>query len=235
MSIVDEKDIILEAFETAEISFIERDGEIYLTAESIGIALEYKHPRKSVMNLFNNNRELLEPFAFGINLVTEAGVRETTVFNERGVYIIVMKSNQPKANGFVKWVSEVMVRLRKKQFVTVPDFVDPIDKEIYILEELKQVLLREKEMKQEITATQQEVFLLKKEFREYMPLSDSQIKIIRDGVKRVHEIFGFWIWSELRNKCEFSKLETTPNYKFMCIMRIINDVLNQTTLNGSFT
>ena len=111
---IEKFDIIKRNFEKKEIEVIlTKDNDFWLTAEKIGIGLEYKNPRKSVMNLYFSHRDEIEEYKGVIDLMTPGGIQETTVFGELGAYLLIMFSNQPKAKEFRKWVVNVIKEIRK--------------------------------------------------------------------------------------------------------------------------
>lgn len=102
-------------FANAEIDFYRHEnGDSYMTSEQIGQALEYRNPQISVLNIFNRNRQRLEPNSVLIDLIsTDGKTYSTRMFNERAIYEIVRKSGQPKADEFYDWVYEVLQQIRK--------------------------------------------------------------------------------------------------------------------------
>lgn len=93
-----------------------------LTAEEIGVALEYADPRDATNLLFNRNRDEFEKDTdySTVKLMSEAGPRETNVFFDTGCMLLAMFSNQPKAKEFRKWAKHVLTqptRLPKNSLV----------------------------------------------------------------------------------------------------------------------
>jgi len=109
-------EIIQKNFDGNEIDLIEREDDIWITAEALGVGLEYKNPRKDIMQLYYRHKDELEEYSSILNLSTEAGRRETTVFTEMGAYLLIMFSNQSKAKKFRKWVVKVVKEIRKEGF-----------------------------------------------------------------------------------------------------------------------
>lgn len=109
-------EIIPRDFNGNEIDFIENKEDIWITAEALGFGLEYKNPRKDIMQLYYRHKDELEEYSSILNLSTEAGKRETTVFSEMGAYLLIMFSNQSKAKEFRKWVVNVIKEIRGKGF-----------------------------------------------------------------------------------------------------------------------
>lgn len=102
-------------------------GNLYMTGEQIGRCLGYAEPRKAVLKIYERYKDRLAKYsrevkltsAEGIvNLTTPSkrsngGVQNTRVFSERGIYLVAMKSNQPKAWDFQEAVAGILENLRK--------------------------------------------------------------------------------------------------------------------------
>jgi len=147
--------VLIENFEGIDLELINHENEIWLTAETVGIGLEYSEPRKSVMNLYSSHRDEIEEFASVIDLMTEAGMRKTTIFSEYGVYLLIIFSNQPKAKEFRRWVIEVIKNIRKKGYHIEPSMskfneMDPIDLIIKQAELIREALVNIKDQKEKI-------------------------------------------------------------------------------------
>lgn len=92
------------------------EKEIFMTREQIGQALEYKTPRKAIADIHKRNFKRLNKFSAVSNLRTTDGkFYETTIYNEKGIYEIIRKSGQPKADAFYDWVYELLSKLRKNE------------------------------------------------------------------------------------------------------------------------
>lgn len=90
------------------------EGNLYMTGEQIGICLEYENPRKAINNIFDRYKDRLKNYSRDLNLRSRDGKpRKTRVFNERGIYLVAMKSNQPKAWDFQEAVAGILENLRK--------------------------------------------------------------------------------------------------------------------------
>lgn len=90
------------------------EGNLYMTGEQIGVCLEYENPRKAINNIFDRYKGRLKNYSRDLNLRSRDGKpRKTRVFNERGIYLVAMKSNQPKAWDFQEAVAGILENLRK--------------------------------------------------------------------------------------------------------------------------
>ena len=90
----------------------ESDG-FWVTREQVGQMLEYKNPRISIANIHNRNKERLDKFSRVINLITEAGERETTFYNFKGFLEICRYSKQPKADAVMDFAWSIMDEIRR--------------------------------------------------------------------------------------------------------------------------
>lgn len=111
-----------EMFGQNEISIYQNENDdIFMTREQIGQALEYSEPRKAIQKIHQRNKGRLDKFSVVTKLTTTDGKSyETTVYNEKGIYEIIRRSNQPKADEFYDWVYDLLSKLRKKELEVVP-------------------------------------------------------------------------------------------------------------------
>lgn len=104
-----------EKFAGLDVDFYkDENNNIYMTRNQIGTALEYSNPRLAINKIHMRNQERLDKFSTSTTLVLPDGKsREATFYNEKGIYEIMRKSNQPKADEFYDFVYEVIEGLRK--------------------------------------------------------------------------------------------------------------------------
>lgn len=102
-------------------------GNLYMTGEQIGRCLGYAEPRKAVLKIYERYKDRLAKYSVLTKLVSTEGVvklttpskrsnggaQKTLLFSERGIYLIAMKSNQPKAWDFQEAVAGILENLRK--------------------------------------------------------------------------------------------------------------------------
>lgn len=120
-------------------------GEIWMTAEQIGQALDFTNPQQSVLNIFNRYRHRLEDKSAQTKLVsTDGKAYETRLFSRLGLYEILRHSNQPKADTFFDWVWGVLEQIRTTgSYVMAPQPPLPAD----YLSALKALVASEEEKK----------------------------------------------------------------------------------------
>lgn len=102
------------SFDSQAIQVITHNGEPYITAREIGVALEYSDPKNAIAKIYNRNKDELERHMGVVNLSTPGGVQEVKAFTEKGIMLISMFSNQPKAKAFRQWAVEVLTHYRQE-------------------------------------------------------------------------------------------------------------------------
>lgn len=95
------------------------NDDIFMTREQIGLALEYSNPRKAIQKIHQRNKERLNKFSRRAQIDTPSGKQETVIYNEQGIYEIIRKSGQPKADEFYDWVYDLLSKLRKNELYVV--------------------------------------------------------------------------------------------------------------------
>lgn len=119
-------------FNGTAVPVIAHDNDVWMDSETVGRALGYDNPRRSVVNLFNRNREELEPFSTVTSLVTVDGKnRETRVYNEEGVMMLCFFSSQPLAKYFRRWAVGILKAYRHGTLAALPP-ADCVIKEVAV-------------------------------------------------------------------------------------------------------
>lgn len=118
---VDANEAFTRTFNGEAIRVVPHDEDVWVTAEAVGVALEYPNPHKAVGNIFQRHRDELEEHSRILKLrINEDGVckrQVTRLFNEEGVMIITMLSRQPKAAEFRRWAVQVLKAFRRGDLV----------------------------------------------------------------------------------------------------------------------
>ena len=83
-----------------EDKFIIFNNEKYISAEDIGIYLEYKEPAKAILRIYNRNKELLDGHTTLIKVQIKHQKYFKRYFTKEGFYLIGMISNQKKSPEF---------------------------------------------------------------------------------------------------------------------------------------
>jgi len=108
--------ITTQKFHDTDIQVIKLDEDpstLWFTGGDIGFALGLSEPRKNVHKIFQRHQDELGEFVTVVNLTTEAGLRETRIYSEEGLYLITMFARSQKAKEFRKWVINLVKAYRR--------------------------------------------------------------------------------------------------------------------------
>ncbi|POZ56241.1 hypothetical protein LYSIN_01024 [Lysinibacillus sphaericus] len=95
-------------------------GEIFMTRDQIGQALEYSDPRTAIAKLHERHAKRIDPFSTVTKLTTVDGrQREAVIYNAKGIYEICRWSKQPKADAFYDWVYDLLENLRNGELLVL--------------------------------------------------------------------------------------------------------------------
>ncbi len=90
------------------------NGEIFMTREQIGTALEYGEPSDAIRKIHERNKKRLDKFSVMDKLSgTDGKLYDTYIYSAKGIYEICRHSSQPKADAFYDWVYEAIESIRK--------------------------------------------------------------------------------------------------------------------------
>ena len=112
-----------EMFGQNEMTIYENENkDIFMTREQIGRALDYSNPTIAISKIHKRHKQRLDEFSVVTSLVsTDGKTYETTIYNEKGIYEIIRRSAQPKADEFYDWVYDLLSKLRKREIeITKP-------------------------------------------------------------------------------------------------------------------
>ncbi len=197
-------EIIQKNFDGNEIDLIEREDDIWITAEALGAGLEYKNPRISIMKLYSSHRDEIEEYASVTDSITEAGRRETTVFSEMGAYLLIMFSNQPKAKKFRKWIVKVVKEIRKEGFyLEKPLEVGSSEWIIQTLDAMKAMAVKQQEQESRLKNLEEKdryIFVIPRTKRK---LQDEVHRIAIEYFSGNHAK----VWNPLKNHFQVSRYE----------------------------
>lgn len=105
-----------------------QDDGFWATREQIGQLLGYKNPRIAISIIHKRHKENLDRYSSVIILNTEAGERETVIYNFKGFLEICRYSKQPKAEAVIKFCWEVMDEIRRTGSYGKEEFVPIVAK-----------------------------------------------------------------------------------------------------------
>ena len=117
----------VKKFNDQEVTFIDKDNQIWVTAEELGKALGYSNDhRRRVMHIYSRHKDILDLHKGVLNLSTPGGMQEVTVFDEVGANLIAMKSTTKRAKAFQIWLAHVAKEFRHGNLVSKGDNKDEI-------------------------------------------------------------------------------------------------------------
>lgn len=168
--------------------FKNENGDIIMTAEQIGSALEYSNPRQSIINLYNRNKVRLEKYSDETKLISTDGKEYATrIFSEQGIYGLIFLSNKPKAIEFQEWVYDVISSIRKTGFYMATT-------EIKVPELLEKVNNLEAKIESFVTLTSYEASLLQKAIAKRVctvqPDKSERGELFREVHREIRDRFG---------------------------------------------
>lgn len=107
--------VTTEKFAGLNVDFYKNENnEVFMTRKQIGEALGYADPHRAMSKIHERNKDRLDKFSVVVSLGTTDGKSyNTTLYSEKGIYEIMRKSNQPKADEFYDFVYDIIEGLRK--------------------------------------------------------------------------------------------------------------------------
>lgn len=96
--------------------YSDKQGNVLMTREQIGRALEYSNPNDAIRLIHRRNKERLDKFSVSFKLNGSDGKKyDTVLYTRKGVYEICRFSHQPKADAFYDWVYDLLEALATGQ------------------------------------------------------------------------------------------------------------------------
>lgn len=93
--------------------WMDSHGEVYMTREQIGKALQYRDPASSIEVIHRRNADRLDKLSSPVKLTGVDGrEREHIVYKTRGIYDVIRYSRQSVADDFMDWVYDVIEAIR---------------------------------------------------------------------------------------------------------------------------
>ena len=112
-------------FDGIDVPVVEYNGQLYMTAETLGKCLGYEEPRKAVLKIFERHSEEFTSEMQGVvKLTTPGGEQEVRVFSPKGCWLIGMFAKTANAAKFRKWVLDVLekhIEKKAENTITVLD------------------------------------------------------------------------------------------------------------------
>ena len=103
--------------------YVNEAGDIFMSRTQIGYALKYKQPQNAITIIHKRYPELLKGKSVELDRVNLTpspqylrNNEKIFMHNERGIYDIVRKSNQPVADEYFEWVFEVIQSIKQNGY-----------------------------------------------------------------------------------------------------------------------
>ena len=98
-------------FQNTTLSVINQNNQTFLTANDLGLALEYTQPSIAVMKIYDRNAdEFTAEMTALIEMQTAGGLQKVRIFSLRGAHLIAMFARTKVAKDFRKWVLDILDR-----------------------------------------------------------------------------------------------------------------------------
>ncbi len=97
-------------FNGVELTIIHKDGQRWLTAEQVGIALQLNFPRIAAAKIYRRHKDEFEQ---GVDvaetkLVTATGAKDALIFSSTGCMLLAMFARSRRAKEFRRWAKHVL-------------------------------------------------------------------------------------------------------------------------------
>ena len=163
--------------------------QYYMTREQIGTALEYTSPVVAIKKIHDRYADRLDALSSITNLVTEVGnhtqMRQTYVYNLRGVMEICRFSRQPKADAFMDFCWDIMESLMRGDSVLATPQMDAALSKEFIDVRLHALFDSMKSLQNEISSTRKD---LSEQIEEARATSNEALNVISSVSQCVHQI-----------------------------------------------
>lgn len=163
--------------------------QYYMTREQIGAALEYTDPVRNISKIHDRNADRLNPLSSVVNLTTEVGnhtqMRQTYMYNLRGVMEICRFSRQPKADAFMDFCWDIMESLMRGDTVLATPQMDAALSKEFIDVRLHALFDSMKNLQSELDSTRKD---LSEQIEEARATSNEALNVISSVSQCVHQI-----------------------------------------------
>ena len=163
--------------------------QYYMTREQIGTALEYTSPVVAIKKIHDRYADRLDALSSITNLVIEVGnhtqMRQTYVYNLRGVMEICRFSRQPKADAFMDFCWDIMESLMRGDSVLATPQMDAALSKEFIDVRLHALFDSMKSLQNELSSTRKD---LSERIEEARATSNEALNTISSVSQCVHQI-----------------------------------------------
>ena len=98
-------------FQNTTLSVINQHNQTFITANDLGLALEYAVPMQAVLKIYDRNADEFTPEMTAlIEMPTAGGLQKVRIFSLRGAHLIAMFARTKVAKDFRKWVLDILDR-----------------------------------------------------------------------------------------------------------------------------
>ena len=98
-------------FQNTTLSVINQHNQTFITANDLGLALEYAVPMQAILKIYDRNAdEFTAEMTALIEMPTAGGIQKVRIFSLRGAHLIAMFARTKVAKDFRKWVLDILDR-----------------------------------------------------------------------------------------------------------------------------
>ena len=98
-------------FQNTTLSVINQHNQAFVSANDLGLALEYASPLQAVLKIYERNAdEFTAEMTALIEMQTAGGIQKVRIFSLRGAHLIAMFARTKVAKDFRKWVLDILDR-----------------------------------------------------------------------------------------------------------------------------
>ena len=98
-------------FQNTTLSVINQHNQAFVSANDLGLALEYASPLQAVLKIYDRNAdEFTAEMTALIEMPTAGGLQKVRIFSLRGAHLIAMFARTKVAKDFRKWVLDILDR-----------------------------------------------------------------------------------------------------------------------------
>ena len=113
-------------FQNTNLSVINQHNQTFLTANDLGLALEYASPLQAVLKIYDRNAdEFTAEMTALVEMKTAGGIQKVRIFSLRGAHLIAMFARTKIAKEFRKWVLDVLDKEVRKTTALLPNTITP--------------------------------------------------------------------------------------------------------------
>ena len=98
-------------FQNTTLSVINQHNQTFITANDLGLALEYAVPMQAILKIYDRNADEFTPEMTAlVEMQTAGGLQKVRIFSLRGAHLIAMFARTKVAKDFRKWVLDILDR-----------------------------------------------------------------------------------------------------------------------------